>query len=654
MDIDLAEIEQSLVMVYQKNLQFLKENFFDIFEEVDQFSNDLEAGKIKEKYSLEMKNGYFDIQNLEDGGYYYATNSYIDASGRSLNSDFSLNSSLNLLRQNSQSTKLISNKEFKDVLPIVDYINENVDLNSVEFREIFKMVFIGTGLGLHIQEIYRKLDPKIVLIIEPNIEIFRLSLFTTDYTMFVGTNRSLFLNVGDSKVNRFIAYDKFYQCQDYMNFNIKYHSILENYKYIHDEIKDYFSSNSSSHFPYKLTLDNLHKTVLNIKNNERFLDINLISQKNIFKDKKVLLISAGPSVDNYIDFIREYQNKFIIACVDVIARKLEKNSIKPDIIFSIDPSPRCAKYLTMEDPTFLDNSTIIFMSQQHENTLTAVKNQNTYFSQSLPIIEEIGYLGTVSNVGAFSFTSTTLLGAKEIYIVGNDAAFNQETGNRYSSDSSYSKMDSLDNSDNDTNTILRADILEVKGNLRETVKTNRELYAFKDDFERFLHDMSRLKDVTIYNLSDGVYIEGMIPLRKDGLIKNMRDTRIHTKNFKNEMDSISRNIGNINFDEDIKVINSILGKVSKFKKNKFKNRDEFLSNKLDLMVWIIEYSKNHANPLIPNLFLIFTSLADLYINFILNLQQKDLHTKEKINTISKMWTDGLYNLFKDIKKSLSN
>jgi len=86
MDIDLAEIEQSLMVIYQKNLHFLKENFFDIFEKVERFSKDISTNTIQEKYSLQLRDGYFDILNLENNGYYYATNSYDDA-GKRVNSN---------------------------------------------------------------------------------------------------------------------------------------------------------------------------------------------------------------------------------------------------------------------------------------------------------------------------------------------------------------------------------------------------------------------------------------------------------------------------------------------------------------------------------------------------------------------------------------
>ena len=42
---------------------------------------------------------------------------------------------------------------------------------------------MGTLLGRHIPRIAQKVDAKMYLVLERNLEIFRLSLFTVDYTL---------------------------------------------------------------------------------------------------------------------------------------------------------------------------------------------------------------------------------------------------------------------------------------------------------------------------------------------------------------------------------------------------------------------------------------------------------------------------------------
>lgn len=50
-------------------------------------------------------------------------------------------------------------------------------------KKIEKFIFLGTLLGRHIPRIAQKVDAEAYLVLERNIEIFRLSLFTVDYTI---------------------------------------------------------------------------------------------------------------------------------------------------------------------------------------------------------------------------------------------------------------------------------------------------------------------------------------------------------------------------------------------------------------------------------------------------------------------------------------
>ena len=158
MSIDVNEIEKSLLVVYQKNLKFLKENFFDIYQDVEKLSTDIADGSYVEKYSIEIHNGYMDILNLENNGYYYSKNSYTDAEERTKYVDFSINNSIDLLRKVGSSNILAKPIELKDVIPVVDFINKNVDLENIVFQKIMKFMYIGVGLGFHLQEIDKFLD----------------------------------------------------------------------------------------------------------------------------------------------------------------------------------------------------------------------------------------------------------------------------------------------------------------------------------------------------------------------------------------------------------------------------------------------------------------------------------------------------------------
>jgi len=654
MEEDLSDLSGTLLEIYRRNIVFLEKNFPKIFEDIDTLSKDFEMGKSFPKYALEYVDDYFDILNVETNSWYYGENSYLDGDFRAEHSNFTKDGSLDLLRKGLGGKKLAKGESFKDVLPIIDYMNDIIDFDAIEFQKVYKFIFIGTGLGIHLHEINKKLNPFTTLIIEPELEIFRLSLFVTDYSEFQINNKKLFLYVGEDKFERINAIQQFYNYHNYMNYNIKHHLLLQNYGPILDEIKDFFSTNTSISFPYSLTLKNIHKTIDFMKEEERFFDTTLILEKKVLKDKPTLIVAAGPSLDNYIDWIYEHQNKFIIVCVDVILRKLESHKIVPDIVVSIDPSHLCGKYLTTEDKDFLKESAIVFLSQQDKEAIEATKDIKKYFSQSIPLIESIGYMGSVSNVGTFAFLVSAHFGANKIYTIGNDAAFNQETGNRYSQGSSNDLIDMLHLGDANENVISNYDIIEVEGNLREKVSTNRVLMTFKESFESTIYGLKNFYDeIEVFNLSDGVKLNGFEPMSFEVIDALQKEMRVKEKNIHDLMNEISVIVEMPDYKKDIKILNSIINKTKKNKKNSLASRNEFLEQKLSLMVWILEQSKKTSSALIGNMFLHYTGLVDIYVNFLLNLRQENIYDKKHLTKINQLWLDGVVNVISDIKKAIS-
>lgn len=653
MEQEVTDLSQILLGIYRKNLEFLEENFNDLFQRIEDLSQNLNSGKYSPKYSLEYKNGYFDIFNLQSNSWYYGSNSYDDGDRRAEYTNFSKDGSLDLLRKEPDGVTLITgDEELKNINPIIKYINQNVNLVNIEFERIYKFVFIGVGLGLHIQQINRKLNPFTTLIIEPELEVFRLSLFVTDYTEFQNDNRKLFFSIEENKLKRTSVLEDFYYFHNYMNYNIKHHLLIESDRYLFNELVDFFSTNSVTSFPYSSTMKNVFRTHDFMFEGNKFLNFDFILEEKILENKRILIIAAGPSLDDYIEWIEKNQDRFIILSVDVILKKLEKHRIVPDIVFSIDPSHLCASYLSTEDINYLKNSAVIFLSQQHPDVISVVQKSNIYFSQSIPLISRIGYLGSVSNVGTFCYMMAVHLGAKEIYTIGNDAAFNQKTGNRYAQDSSYTQSEKIDIEVENSNMVSLHDVIVVKGNLQETIKTNRSLLTFKDSFESITHSLKQFYEYKVYNLSNGVYIEDFEPLKKEEM--DQRVSVFEEKNHKiiDELNSVSEILkrDDFNFRSDTNKLINIIQRVKKYQKLEIQNRQDFLEKKLEMMVWILEQSKSLKISIFGNLFLMYTEFSDIYINFVLNLKQENLFDKEHMTKLNRIWSDGVLAILQDFKK----
>lgn len=653
---ELEDLNQQLINLYLKNLELLKKNHSSTFKKLIDFDTALNSGQIKERYTLEYKDQeYFDILDLETNEYTYGFNSFLEAEKRLSQTELTKKHSIDLLKVDPNNNKLALMDTLGNILPLVDYINKNINFEKVTFSKIFKFVFLGVGCGIHIHELYKKIDSMNTLIIEPNLEIFRLSLFLVDYSVFEKDNKQLFLSIGSDIQEREHSLKEFTSYHSYMNYNIKYHLFRIEYKYLLDEIIEFYSHNTPTAFSYQTVLQVLSRTIKFMHEKHNFLQKDLLEKHKPLKDKKVLIISAGPSIEENIDWIRENQDKFIIICVDIILKKLEINNIVPDIVVSIDPKTIIIDFFDTKDKDFLKDSSIIFLSQQHEKLIEKIKHLNFYFSQVLPVSEEIGYFFSVPNVGTFSFAVALFLGANELYLVGSDAAFNQETGSRYAKDNGRIHMDSLEGSSKSKKDgiISDYDVLEVKGNLKETVKTNRELLRFKKDYESFIQARRSSEEndpFTAYNLSDGAFIEGIISKKEEDIEVESFSKKEFNKKY---LDDVSIVVKDFDFEDDIKTINQMISRVKKFDKIKISSKDDFLQKKLDMMIWILEQKKKMSNSNFGNLFLQFTELIDIYINFSLNLKQDNLYDKDFLNKLKKYWCNSLLSLLKDMKKMIT-
>jgi len=82
-------------------------------------------------------------------------------------------------------------------------------------------------------------------------------------------------------------------------------------------------------------------------NFERNLEEGLLSGRNkkpaayikntkIYQNTPVVLVAAGPSLDDTILKLKEYQEKVIIICADVALNKLTSAGVKPDFVVNLD------------------------------------------------------------------------------------------------------------------------------------------------------------------------------------------------------------------------------------------------------------------------------------------------------------------------------
>jgi hypothetical protein len=509
-------------------------------------------------------------------------------------------------------------------------------------------MFIGTGLGLHIDYINRKFSPNNILIVEPNIELFRLSLFITDYSVISNDNKKLFLSIAEDRADRLRTVKKFFAHQPYLNYFIKHTLFNDEYTNLLNDIASYLRSNHSSRFSYKVQFLGLKRTIKYAKDKYNFLQIAPFFKSKRFKDKKILVISAGPSTKKRIDWIVENQNKFYIIAVDTIVPFLSQYKVKMDMIVTIDPSEIVKIHFEQDHvKRHISKTPVIMPSQVSDTVLNELNKENVFIFQAYNTFVKLGVFMSASNVGTYALHLAVLLGTKQIYLLGNDAAFDQDSGTVYSDNQSGNTNIEMDRHNESQLIDTYGSLLKVKGNLREWVSTTEKLMDYKDDYESSIKYIKNEFDCNVYNLSDGVFIEQIEPLSpKEFDAQNPKNIR--KQNLLKFFISNSKKVDEYDFSEDIEHLEEIVLLYKKFKRNKIKDRNDLIYKQLELLVKTLEWSKKMSIAIFGTLFLEFLELSGIYFYFYLNVEGKHLNDKQKLEKIKIEWCNVAIKLLNEM------
>lgn len=147
-------------------------------------------------------------------------------------------------------------------------------------------------------------------------------------------------------------------------------------------------------------------------------------RKQINKQTKdAIVVSAGPSLNDNIEFIRSNADSKLIICINAALKKLQCEKICPDVVVALDPKKTLSSHIEgIENFTdgiplvITDNASYTFV-KKYRGPKYVVSN---YDRTSDGFVWNFG--GTVAS---FALDLAYYLGAENIYLVGSDLAFSE-------------------------------------------------------------------------------------------------------------------------------------------------------------------------------------------------------------------------------------
>ena len=595
----MESIEQKAISTFQNNLLFLSEKYPEIFKKIDILSKAIENGSYSERYALEYKDGYFDVLDTTTSQWLYGKSS-IEIAKKSADEvnyekDKGVIETFYNYSFTDEAVEYANNEDptvskFVLIAPVVNFAVKLLP-KTTTMKQIFKFIFFGVGLGLHLETVHNKIHSCMYLIIEDNLELFRLSLFTTDYSR-IGKESELYFAIMENDGKLKDVFNSFYHNSFIRNNYIKYSMLYPHYREKVAQIQNSIVTQSNNTYLQDRLLLKSIKTVKSVKEEYRFFDVTKIHEDITFKKRPIVMIAAGPSLGKNIEWLKKNAPFVTIVALFMTSVILEKHGIKPDIIVHVDEYADSVKNTIskMQSNSFFDSS-MFFLSPSvdMELFLGITSKENIYlFEDRTNYRFNKGKLEGYS-VGEIEYALSLLFGAKEVYLLGLDLALDPETKQTHSEGhlSSESKIKVQDATSKENVSLRHSEFL-VKGNFLEKVPTTPLFNVSIYRINHFTHTLKQ-KDQVIFNLNNGAYFENTTP-------KKAQDIDLHI--FKSK---------GTNHKEELKIFcnKHSSSTMDKDEKEAFFKRKEDIKNKKER---ILDFSKQRY-PSIDQFSSAFTKVA---------------------------------------------
>jgi len=385
-----------------------------------------------------------------------------------------------------------------EIEKFVDVFEEN----EIDEKQSIIIVF-GFGTGEHIKVLREKYKNNEIIVFEPNVNLkqyikeFKWLEKDDKIQVFCDENLSV-KEIVKNKINQFnLFYVKFIHFSNY-------------YKIYKDEMEKFMLELQKIFYNLKLDINTAVYTsksgFLSLLKNIRYMIDGIPANiyENEYKDKPAVIVSAGPSLEKNIDYLKDINNDMIVLTGGRTLRTLIDKNIKPHLLAVVDPNE--VSYKLCEG--YLENSNVplLFFEETNDKVVEDHKGDKIFFTYNNAIAKIAGIemkpLLTGGSVAHILLSYAVMLGCNPIIFIGQDLA--------YTGEKSHAKI--ADNRDNiDWFEKLKAEddiyVEDINGN---KVRTSFVLNKYKETIEEIIADNS---ERTFINATEGgARIKGTIEM----------------------------------------------------------------------------------------------------------------------------------------------
>lgn len=363
-------------------------------------------------------------------------------------------------------------------------------------KQLPTTILFGILGGLHLEYMLDRFENiHGLLLYEPNPDLFVLSTYFLDYQkLYQKCNEHscyIFISgkISPSAVKDFFGTRLITNAYFRLEHNAYEHPFIQDAQYVVNE-----SAKTSTR-----GWGTYEDEIVGLKNKLGWLDPKKpkypFLKKSTSLNAPICVVGNGPSLNDSLEFLKANQDKFIILSAGTSLAPLKQNGIEPDFHIEIERMDHVKEWL---ENAGLGDTPLLAADIVHESTLEC--SSETFMFIRSDTASEMVYnpkftLNLANPIVGNAAFALALNFSKEVYLFGMDMGF-KDDGKQHAKGSLYDKMDDRSK-----------EMLPTRGNFSKNIYTNSLFSLSKVSMEQLL---SKTK-ANVYNVSDGVYIEGTTP-----------------------------------------------------------------------------------------------------------------------------------------------
>ncbi|EPC9513607.1 flagellin modification protein PseD [Campylobacter upsaliensis] len=317
-------------------------------------------------------------------------------------------------------------------------LKQNLERYTDKFALYPVLYFYGFGNGLLFKALLANAHLKHIVIFERELEILYTIFHHIDFSKELKEQKILLFNANTISAEElrcfcylepFFSYARVYfleLCSDYYE------------KFSDDIIK--LNQTLLQSFTYAIcsqgndpldSLQGIEQFILNLPFQLTRPSLKEFLEKRRNLSKTAIIVSTGPSLMKQLPLLKEYREKALIFCADSAYPILAKHNIKPDFVCMVERSDFTAEFFKHDFGDFDEGICFILVSLVHPNALNYLKDKNyILINKTLNFahfmdFKEYDFEHPLSNVACMAYSLACELGAKNIILIGQDLAYDE-------------------------------------------------------------------------------------------------------------------------------------------------------------------------------------------------------------------------------------